>query len=273
MSQLAAEQEAYEIQEVWDPDWFSESDHERFRLLASLIPGDCNSMLDVGCGNGMFLDHVTQERSWERICGVDRSQEALAHVRHDKMTADVNSLPFDDNEFDIVSCQEVLEHLPEATFEGAVSEICRVARKAALISVPYNENLRRSQIECPYCQTRFHPDYHMRSFDDKCMSNLLVGQNFQAVDVRKLRPLRVSWHYHLLHREKSRRSQQDFPSFAICPTCHYKNTERISEDLDARRRTNEAAPQTGAVQRLKRLLIPSFESCRWIAGLYCPMDQ
>lgn len=270
MTQLTAEQEAYEIKELWDPDWFSESDYERFSMLSGMIPDSCRSLLDVGCGNGLFLDHIAATKSLDRLCGVDRSQEALAHVKHEKLTCDVNSLPFKDNEFDIVSCQEVLEHLPAMTYEAAVSEIARVARQAILISVPYNEDLRRSQVECPYCQTRFHPDYHMRSFDESCMTHLLDGNGFRSRIVTKLKPLRVSWHYHLLRKEKTRHEQTKFPSFAICPTCHHKDTDHLAQDLDERRQP--IAPGSGAttVKRLKRMLIPSFESHRWIAGLYHP---
>ena len=43
-------------------------------------------------------------------------------------------LPFKDNEFDVVTALDVLEHLDDP--HGALQELCRVAKKSVLISLP-----------------------------------------------------------------------------------------------------------------------------------------
>lgn len=43
-------------------------------------------------------------------------------------------LPFDDNSFDIVTALDVLEHLENP--HGALKELCRVARKSVMVSLP-----------------------------------------------------------------------------------------------------------------------------------------
>lgn len=43
-------------------------------------------------------------------------------------------LPFDDNAFDVVTALDVLEHLDNP--HGALQELCRVARKSVLVSLP-----------------------------------------------------------------------------------------------------------------------------------------
>lgn len=50
------------------------------------------------------------------------------------MSADSTPLPFDDNAFDVVTLLEVLEHMPDTA--RALSEVLRVARRWAVLSVP-----------------------------------------------------------------------------------------------------------------------------------------
>ena len=45
-------------------------------------------------------------------------------------------IPFLDKQYDIVVCFQVLEHIPFAVFEKALSELFRVARKSVIISLP-----------------------------------------------------------------------------------------------------------------------------------------
>ena len=51
-------------------------------------------------------------------------------------------LPFRDSSFDVVLCIEVLEHLPLAIRRTMVEEMCRVARRAVLITHPYGRIAR-----------------------------------------------------------------------------------------------------------------------------------
>jgi len=45
-------------------------------------------------------------------------------------------MSFSDKQFDIVVCYQVLEHLPFESFEKALSELFRVAKRAVIISLP-----------------------------------------------------------------------------------------------------------------------------------------
>lgn len=136
---------------MWDNDtaaryegWFrTRAGHFAFlaekRLLNRLISGwprRSQSLLEVGCGTGMFLENF-----WEAgfdVTGLDSSQEMLSVARSrlghkaDLHFGQAGALPFDDREFDFVVMLTVLEFLP-APLE-ALEEARRVARKGLLVA-------------------------------------------------------------------------------------------------------------------------------------------
>ena len=101
-----------------------------------------------------------------KTIGTDSSWEALKKAKAITITviSDISALPFADHSFDLVSCLEVLEHLPYSTFFDALTEISRITKKYVLVSVPNEENLDLLLVTCPKCRCRFHPTYHVRSF-------------------------------------------------------------------------------------------------------------
>jgi len=131
-----------------------------------LIPSDVSSVLDVGCGNGAFLNFLCSKCPNIRAVGVDFSRAALSQIRTEqiqKILGRVERLPFKDHSFDLVSCMDILEHLRYDLFECSIREIERVAREYILITVPYAEDLEYALVICPYCKCYFHPNLHVRS--------------------------------------------------------------------------------------------------------------
>ena len=50
--------------------------------------------------------------------------------------APVTAMPFDDGQFDVVACFQVLEHIPYESFAAALRELRRVASRVVIISLP-----------------------------------------------------------------------------------------------------------------------------------------
>jgi ubiquinone/menaquinone biosynthesis C-methylase UbiE len=169
MTNLPFEQLAYEFHEIWDKAWSPAEDHERIRKLAELVPRSTKSLLDLGCGNGFFLNYLQAEHAqhYSRLTGIDRSNAAPAHVKTEKRQASIDALPFSDAEFDTVTCHEVLEHLPLPVYAKAISEIARVAKCFIVTCEPYKQNLAASLSKCPSRLARFNADFHVRRYDEQ----------------------------------------------------------------------------------------------------------
>jgi SAM-dependent methyltransferase len=85
--------------------------------------------LDVGCGMGELAERVQKELG-AQVVAVDVSPRMVELTRArgiDVHLADVQSLPFDDGEFDCVAANWVLYHVPD--LDLGVSELARVIRR------------------------------------------------------------------------------------------------------------------------------------------------
>jgi SAM-dependent methyltransferase len=99
------------------------------------------SVLDVGCGEGVLTTEWAERLGNRRIVGIDLedpklAQEWAAHHRPNLefRAEEATSLSFADNEFDMATAIEVLEHVPEP--EATLAEMARVAERWLLVSVP-----------------------------------------------------------------------------------------------------------------------------------------
>ena len=83
-------------------DWDSLTDSSlsgKISRIFETIPGDVNEILDVGCGNGVITNALGDKYN---VTGVDRSTAALKSVKTKKVQASADSIPIEDNSFDMV---------------------------------------------------------------------------------------------------------------------------------------------------------------------------
>ena len=95
--------------------------HERFFELTRLAPGA--RVLDVGCGRG-GLRALEPQLSITGVDLLDRPDYPGPFVRADVAAG----LPFASDEFDLVYCSSVIEHVPRARRAAFAAEVLRVGR-------------------------------------------------------------------------------------------------------------------------------------------------
>mgnify|MGYP002649001155 FL=1 len=93
-------------------------------------------ILDAGCGEGFITDLLARN---VELIGLEYTREAIdiakaANQEISFVQGDIYAIPFEKNEFDLVLCTEVLEHLERP--DRALRELTRVASHTILLTVP-----------------------------------------------------------------------------------------------------------------------------------------
>lgn len=101
------------------------------------------SMLNVGCGLPDYAQHVPWIGSY---VGCDISPHVVKYHNdegraciHEDVTAGLN---LTSNQFDVVACFDVMEHIPEEDVDFALSELARVAKHMTLLTIAYAQTRR-----------------------------------------------------------------------------------------------------------------------------------
>jgi ubiquinone/menaquinone biosynthesis C-methylase UbiE len=96
----------------------------------------CEAFLDAGCGDGRYLAALAEELP-ERRAGFDLSERILETARQrvaaDFRQGNLEAIPFADDEFDVVLCSQVIEHVLDA--DAAVAELARVLRPNGILII------------------------------------------------------------------------------------------------------------------------------------------
>ena len=151
-------------------------DKYRFNLVASkLLSG---SVLDAGAYFGDFLKKITSRDSDRKIYGteVNEKRKEVANKNLGKEVVRVDFIngkfsTFANNSVDNVVCTEVIEHVSDHIL--AVRELCRVARKRIIITVPFNEKIQYQL--CIYC-CKWTPNAgHLHTFGYGDFDKLIPG--------------------------------------------------------------------------------------------------
>ncbi len=210
-------------------DWFSLKESvlkEKTQKIMELIPQDVQTIVDVGCGNGVITNILGQNF---KVTGVDRSKKALSFVKTAKIQASADNIPLPDNSFDLVFSSELLEHLEKKVFEGTVSEIKRLSKKYIFITVPNDENPDKLSIKCPKCSYIYNSPNHLRNIklqdfyklfsEYKIISSFVFGKKVRyynplLLNIKKRISPAHSWiPYYWMPKEKRK---------TTCPKCEYE---------------------------------------------------
>jgi ubiquinone/menaquinone biosynthesis C-methylase UbiE len=111
-------------------------------FILGVIPKEMCSLVDIGCGRGIIGALCRIYREPTRLVGVDVYAPYLEFCKKYKfydeyVQWDIEKLPlpFKENEFEVATCIEVIEHLPKNSGEELLNELERIARRV-IITTP-----------------------------------------------------------------------------------------------------------------------------------------
>jgi len=110
---------------------------EKYLKYITEYISNSESVLDIGCGEGIILYLANKFNKREKLVGIDTSIEFLKIAKQiveaDFIRADVHYLPFRDSSFELLSCLSVFEHINR--HKDVINEVTRVSTKS-IITVP-----------------------------------------------------------------------------------------------------------------------------------------
>jgi ubiquinone/menaquinone biosynthesis C-methylase UbiE len=185
---------------------FSAGFNRRLEMIQSRIDLRDKVILDAGCGEGVWLAKFAEFTDEQNIYGTDIDPESAEMAKKVVEGANIlvsagESLPFEDNKFDIVFSNEVVEHVDDDKL--AVSEMIRVTKPGGKIVIftpnrgwPFEQhgiflggkyiwgNIPLLPWMPKFIYTRFAP--HVRNYWDSDLRKLLKDQ-----------PVKVNLHTHI----------------------------------------------------------------------------
>jgi len=147
-------------------------------LLDTAAP---DSLLDVGCGEGVLVERWARRLPSARMVGIDLEEPSIQQgwAEHTAPNLEYRvvegpGLPFADGEFELASAMEVLEHLPDPS--QMLSEMARCARRHLLVSVPREPQWRMlNMARGAYWSSLGNTPGHLNHWSARSLRALLSG--------------------------------------------------------------------------------------------------
>lgn len=151
---------------------------------------DGSSVVDIGCGDGAFLEYLLKNKKGISASGLDISTEGVRLAKERGIDAKVGDaterLPYADKSFDYAVSSEMLEHIPNP--EDALREMRRIARKAVLVSIP-NIALWKHRVRLMFqgkfpVQWVLEPKEHIRFFSISDFKTMARSRGFTVKAIK-----------------------------------------------------------------------------------------
>jgi 2-polyprenyl-3-methyl-5-hydroxy-6-metoxy-1,4-benzoquinol methylase len=84
--------------------------------------------------------------------------------------------------FDLATCVETIEHLPDEPLETTLSQLRRIVKVGGhvLLTTPCDENLEKGMGYCPFCEAEFHAWQHVRKFTPASLRKMLEKRGWEV---------------------------------------------------------------------------------------------
>ena len=168
----------------WQRIWHTKRIDETIKI----IPGNKEKYLDIGCNGGLLMKKVADKCGGREVWGMDISEKSIKYAQKKYpnfrfKVSDAINLPFEDNYFDLITCLEVLEHIPEP--KTAIQEMRRCLKIGGelVLLVPTESIFFRT---IWYFWTRFGRgrvwhETHVNKIKSSELENILEEMDFEIV--------------------------------------------------------------------------------------------
>jgi SAM-dependent methyltransferase len=158
-------------------------------LLTGVLGTVEGTVVDVGVGEGLALERMLPA-GYPAIGLEYRFDKAQAAVERlpglEAVKADAGMLPIRSGSADLVTCIELLEHLPQ--YQPAVAELARITRGRCVISVPWEPYFRLGNLGRGKNVKRWGNDPEHVNFFSPGRLQKALGAEFAEVRVVKAFP-------------------------------------------------------------------------------------
>ncbi|MEP7265830.1 MAG: class I SAM-dependent methyltransferase [Bacteroidota bacterium] len=145
------------------------------QIIASHVPPNAETILDVGCGNGWVANLFSGKQN---VISMDISSinaikvhHANKNKNHNSLVADIYHLPLKPESIDCIIASEIIEHVADP--ELFISKLYHVLKPGGtlIITTPYKEKIE--YYLCVHCNKPTPKNAHLHSFDEKVISGYM----------------------------------------------------------------------------------------------------
>lgn len=146
-------------------------------------------VLDVGCSDGYVLQRLYEAVPFSKGVGIDISDYSVSVAKNivkyanlDFMQGYGDDLPFEDESFDKIVCNEVIEHVPDDA--ATLRELYRVCRPGGRVYVTAPNALTDAlPLFAEHCEKVDAEEGHLRRYSSEAMEALARDAGFEVESI------------------------------------------------------------------------------------------
>lgn len=157
----------------------------RYEVFEKYVEKD-SRILDIGCGDGAFLRYL-KERGYNNIYGIDPSGESIRCLAENGISGEIGNIfgevPYKlKNQYDVVTCTAVLEHICELKLALAQMELYLSQSRAKIfIEVPAVEGFE----ENIFPVANYFNQEHINYFSIVSLDNLFITNGYKRISKKE----------------------------------------------------------------------------------------